>query len=55
LLACSMPNVCAACVIGNAPDHPIAQNNVALAHRHFGVRNRGWEHNMAAAVTMTVI
>jgi hypothetical protein len=55
LCDCSMPKVCAACVIGNAPDQPIAQNSVALAHLHFGVRNLGMEHSVAADVTMTVI
>jgi hypothetical protein len=53
--ACSIPNTCAACVIGNAPDHPIAQNNVALAHLHFGVRNLGNEHSVAAVKTIRVI
>jgi hypothetical protein len=55
LCDCSMPNTCAACVIGNAPDQPIAQNSVALAHLHFGVRNLGIEHSVAADVTITVI
>jgi hypothetical protein len=55
LCDCSMPKVCAACVIGNAPDQPIAQNSVALAQRHLGVRKRGREHNIAADVTIVVI
>ena len=41
--------------MGTAPDQPIAQNNVALAQRHFGVRNRGIEQSVAAPVTMVVI
>jgi hypothetical protein len=55
LCACSIPKTCAACVIGNAPDHPIAQNSVALAHLHFGVRNRGTEHSIAADITINTI
>jgi hypothetical protein len=55
LCACSIPNVCAACVMGNAPDHPIAQNSVALAQRHLGVRNLGSEHNIAANNTIAII
>jgi hypothetical protein len=41
--------------MGNAPDQPIAQNSVALAHLHLGVRNLGIEHSAAADVTITVI
>ena len=55
LCACSTPNACAACVIGNAPDHPIAQNSAALAQRHLGVRKCGKEHKVAADVTIIVI
>jgi hypothetical protein len=33
----------------------MAQNKVARAHRHLGVRNRGMEHSIAADVTMKVI
>jgi len=41
--------------MGTAPDQPMAQNNVALAQRHRGVRNRGIEQSVAAPVTIVVI